>query len=110
MVNYDDYDDYDDSNNKYSSSGGGPFCMPVTVYLSVAVISLIVYFGVYMMKGSFPKMQTVCSVMCSTLILTVVLSALCYTKPMLAWCFSVMFSVCAICFAMGKVPTFGLLK
>jgi hypothetical protein len=95
--------DYDDDDS-VSSFGRMPSfgCTPLTIYMSIAVISVIIYYGYTVMKGKFPSSGTFSSICCTMMISAFMIFMACRINFIASWCMALCFSICAICFAMGK--------
>lgn len=95
-----DYDDNDD----YSSLSmiGGFSCTPLTIYLSVACVSMIVYYSNTVLKGKWPDGNTGSSLCFAMLCSAVVVFITCRTNFIMSFVLAILFSICAMCFAMGK--------
>lgn len=101
-----DYDD-DDYTPRMKTSGSGMMgmlmCMPLKIYLAVAVISIIIYYANTVMKGKWPDGNTGSSLCCSVICISLAIMLTCKTHFMISWALAFVFSICSICFAMGKI-------
>lgn len=108
MVHYDDddnYDDYDDYVPKMKMSGMAKMlnCTPLKIYLGVALISLVCYYGNNLLKGKI-DFSNCSSIMCTILCFALVIMFTCKANYMISWILAIVLSMCAICFAMGQLP------
>lgn len=106
-----DYDDDDDDYTprmkmprmKTSGIMGMLMCTPLKIYLSVALISVIIYYANTVMKGKWPDSNTSSSLCCSMICVSVVIMVTCKTNILVSWALAIIFSICSVCFAMGKI-------
>lgn len=106
MGSYDDDDDDDYTPSvkkmKMPSVMGLLSCTPLKIYLSVALISMIVYYGDNLMKGKV-DFGNCCWLMSAILCSSMIVVVTCKTNFVVSWILALVFSVCAMYFAMGKI-------
>ncbi len=81
-------------------------CTPLKIYLSIALLSIILYYANNMLKGKV-DFSNCFSLMCSIVCISLVIMVSCKINFLVAWALAIGFSICSICFAMGKfqIPT-----
>jgi hypothetical protein len=106
MSDYDDEEDYSPPMKmpkmKMPGIGSLLMCTPLKIYLAVAFISVIIYYANSIFKGKWPDGNSASSFCCGLVCLACILMFTC-KNFILAWILAIGFSVCAICFAMGKI-------
>lgn len=78
-------------------------CTPLKIYLAIALISVIIYYANAVMKGKWPDGNTGSSLCCSIICISLVIMFTCKSNFLVAWALAFIFSICSICFAMGKI-------
>lgn len=77
-------------------------CTPLKIYLAVALISVIIYYGNNLLKGKIDFNQF-SSLMCAIICSAIVIMFTCKVNFIVSWILAIGLSICAICFAMGKI-------
>lgn len=108
-----DFDDYDISDlaDAGDFSDGSMSTIPVKIYAAVAIVSLLIYYGRNLFKnGKLPGLSSFFSNLCCICVCASIVACLCVTNKLAGWLLAIVLSMCAICVALGYVPTFGMDK
>ena len=79
------------------SIGGMFSCTPLTIYLVITIISVLIFYSYKAIKGSFPDISTLSCTCCSILISACIIQVLCFTNPIAAWALMFVLSGLIIC-------------
>lgn len=76
-------------------------CTPLKIYLAIALLSVLIYYANNLIKGKF-DFSNCSSLMCCILCSAFVIAITCNTNLYVSWTLTIVFSICAMCFAMGS--------